>query len=162
MAGRFGFFVLSTAKNRKVESAGCRYLQIVAPLNEVVGMFNRTTDDSFKGTLIQALSMVLSVAITEMEESHWPSKAQVAVNELSVAMAAVAAAATSLIASLTDDAAAVFVIEVEAMTDASAKVREVLGLPITAVPQGAGRSSRPTGGSRSARFASTSTQNRCR
>ncbi len=111
-------------------NAGHRYLAIVAPVNEVVTLFNAANDDTFKGQTIQALSVALRSAVNEIEDVEWPSEVQEAVRQLVAAIHAASAAADSLIADLSDEAASVFALEVEAMTDASWNLRAALGLPL--------------------------------
>jgi hypothetical protein len=124
----------SEAADAGAESPGRRYLQIVAPVNEVVGMFNQATDDSVKGGIIQALSVVITEATAEIEDVVWPAEAQEAVDRLVAAANTASAAAGSLIADLTDESAAVFASEVDAMADASSHMRSVLGLPVPGAP----------------------------
>lgn len=110
-------------------SAGDRYLEIIAPVNEVVGMFNAASDDSTKARAIQALSAVLDVVTDEIDVVDWPDGVEEAVRQLVVAADATSAAATALIAELTDRAAQSFADEVATLTTASTSMRAALGLP---------------------------------
>jgi len=111
------------------QSAGDRYLEIIAPVNEVVAMFNSATDDGYKAQAIQALSVALSFVTTEIERVDWPAEAHDAVQRLAIATDASSAAARALVSELTDEAAADFAAEVLTLTTASSRMRVALGLP---------------------------------
>ncbi len=112
--------------------AGDRYLEIIGPVNQVIAMFNRASDDNAKGKAIQALAVVLGLVAEEIEGASWPDEAEAAVERLLTATGAAGSAADTLIAELTDEAASVFAEDVAALTTASSEMRAVLGLPTQA------------------------------
>lgn len=120
---------LAASDSERIQAAGDRYLEIIAPVNEVVAMFNAATDDSFKAQTIQALSEALSYVTTEIERVDWPAAAEDAVRRLAAATDAASAAARLLVSELTDEAAREFAAEVLTLTTASSKMRFALGLP---------------------------------
>jgi hypothetical protein len=107
-------------------------LEIVAPVNEVVALFNAAIDDGDKAQLIRAISMVLSLASAELEDFDWPPEARHAAREVGDAASATSTAAETLLSKLTDDAAATFAAEVDALATASSQMRQALGLRVPA------------------------------
>lgn len=126
------------------ERPGDRYLQIVSPVNEVVAMFNAANNDTSKGKVIQALSVVLASATSEIENVEWPAEVHDVVVQLVRAANAASEAASTLVTDLTHEAASVFAAEIEAMTDASTEMRKALGLPMLGKETGSGSSSGST------------------
>jgi hypothetical protein len=118
-----------------VSSAAERYLAIIAPVNEVVAMFNSASDDGFKARVIRALSIVLDLVTTEIESVEWPDEAAEAVRQLVAATDAASIAAEQLVANLTNAACAVFASEVDELATASSQMRAALGLPIPGGPE---------------------------
>jgi len=112
-----------------VSSAAERYLAIIAPVNQVVAMFNAASEDGFKARVIRALAIVLDLVTTEIESIEWPPEALGAVRDLVAATDAASAAADLLVSNLTDHASAVFAAEVDTLAEASSQMRAVLGLP---------------------------------
>jgi hypothetical protein len=131
--------VPAVSHQRCLSAAGERYLAIIAPVNEVVAMFNAASDDSFKARAIRALSIVLDLVTGEIETVEWPDDAIGAVRQLVAATDAARAAADLLVSNLTDAASAAFAHEVGVLATASSGMRAVLGLPAAGTSESARR-----------------------
>lgn len=124
--------VIPPPSTHRADTPQERYLEIVAPVNEVVALFNAANDDGSRGRLIRAMSVVLSSVSSELEGFDWPPEARGAARDVGDAATAASSAAEALLAQLSDDAAATFAADVDAVATASSHMRQVLGLRVPA------------------------------